>query len=83
MMVTPERTIYAPALNVDVADTVGAGDSLFSAVLWAYEQGWDDEKALRAGVATSSKVVETAGTGVRELDPTDRMDDVRVWTLQS
>ena len=82
MMVTPERTIYAPALSVDVADTVGAGDSLFSAVLWAYEQGWDDETALRAGVATSSKIVEIAGTGVRELDPTDRMDDVRVWTLQ-
>jgi 1-phosphofructokinase len=82
MMVTPDQTLYAPALDVDVVDTVGAGDSMFSAVLWAYEQGWSDEKALRAGVATSSKIVETPGTGVRELDPTDRMDDVRVWTLQ-
>ncbi|MEF8881684.1 MAG: 1-phosphofructokinase [Halapricum sp.] len=83
MMVTPEQTLYAPALDVEVVDTVGAGDSMFAAIMWAYEQGWSDEKALRAGVATSAKVVGHSGTGVRTLDPTDLMDDVRVWTLKS
>ncbi|QSG12612.1 Fructose-1-phosphate kinase or kinase (PfkB) [Halapricum desulfuricans] len=83
MMVTPEETLYAPSLDVDVVDTVGAGDSMFAAVMWAYEQGWDDERALRAGVATSATVVGHSGTGVKHLDPTELMDDVRVWTLRS
>lgn len=81
MMVTPEETLFAPALDVDVVDTVGAGDSLFAAVLWAYEQGWDDEQALKAGVATSSRVVGITGTSIHELDIADVMDEVRVWTL--
>ncbi|QCC52176.1 1-phosphofructokinase [Halapricum salinum] len=83
MMVTPEETLYAPALDVDVVDTVGAGDSMFAAVLWAYEQGWDDEKALRAGVATSSQIVGVTGTSVSDLDISETIEDVRVWTLQS
>lgn len=83
MMVTPDRTIYSPALDVEVADTVGAGDSLFSAIMWAHEKGWSDEKALRAGVATSATVVGVSGTGVSQLDPTDLMEEVRVWTLKS
>jgi 1-phosphofructokinase len=82
MMITPEKTLYAPGLDVEVVDTVGAGDSLFAAVLWAFEQGWDDEKALRAGVATSSKLVGVTGTSVHDLNPEDVMDDVKVWTLQ-
>jgi len=82
MMVTPEETLYAPALDVDVVDTVGAGDSMFAAVLWAYEQGWDDEKALRAGVATSSQIVGITGTSVDELDISEVIEAVRVWTLQ-
>lgn len=83
MMVTPEETLYAPALDVDVVDTVGAGDSMFAAVLWAYEQGWDDEKALRAGVATSSQIVGVTGTTVSDLDISEAIEEVRVWTLQS
>lgn len=83
MMVTPEETLYAPALDVDVVDTVGAGDSMFAAVLWAYEQGWDDEKALRAGVATSSQIVGVTGTSVSDLDISETIEEVRVWTLQS
>lgn len=83
MMVTPEETLYAPALDVDVVDTVGAGDSMFAAVLWAFEQGWDDEDALRAGVAMSSKIVGITGTSIDEVDVSERMDGVRVWTLQS
>ncbi|MUV90886.1 hexose kinase [Halapricum sp. CBA1109] len=82
MLVTPDQTLYAPALDVDVVDTVGAGDSMFAATLWAYEQGWSDEKALRAGVATSSKIVGVTGTSVDEIDPYDAMDEVKVWTLQ-
>jgi 1-phosphofructokinase len=82
VMVTPEKTLYSSAVDVNVVDTVGAGDALFAAVLWAYEQGWDDQKALRAGVAAAWKLVTVAGTSVRTLSPEDKMDEVRVWELK-
>lgn len=82
VMVTPEKTLYSSAVDVDVVDTVGAGDALFAAVLWAYEQGWEDQKALQAGVAAAWKLVTIAGTSVRTLSPEEKMDDVRVWELQ-
>ncbi|WP_181687330.1 1-phosphofructokinase [Halorhabdus salina] len=81
VMVTPTATLYAPALEVDVVDTLGAGDSMLAAVLWAYEQGWDDERALRAGVAASAHLVSVTGPSVHELDPQATMDDVTVWSL--
>ncbi|WP_135661558.1 1-phosphofructokinase [Halorhabdus rudnickae] len=82
MLVTPDETLYAPALDVDVVDTVGAGDSMFTGALWAYEQGWEDERALRAGVATSAHLVQVKGPSIRELDPESLMDDVRVWSMR-
>lgn len=79
MLTTPEKTLFAPALDVDVVDTVGAGDSMFAGALWAYDQGWDDEQALRAGVATSATIVQIKGPSVHELSPQSLMEDVRVW----
>jgi 1-phosphofructokinase len=81
VMVTPEQTLYSPAVDVDVVDTKGAGEALFGAILWAYEQGWDDEKALRAGVATAWKLVTVKGSTVTDLSPQDRMDEVHVWEM--
>ncbi|QSG07474.1 PfkB family carbohydrate kinase [Halapricum desulfuricans] len=81
VMITPEQTLYSPAVDVDVVDTKGAGDALFGAILWAYEQGWDDTKALRAGVATAWKLVTVKGSTVTDLSPQDRMDKVHVWEM--
>jgi len=81
VMVTPEESLYAPALEVDVVDTIGAGDSMLAAILWAYEQGWDDERALRAGVAASAHLVSVMGPSVHELDPEATIDQVTVWSL--
>jgi 1-phosphofructokinase len=83
MMVTASKALYATGLEVDVVDTVGAGDSLFAAVLWAYKKGWDDETALRAGVAAASKLVSVTGSSVDDLSPEETMDSVSVWSLQS
>jgi len=82
MLVTPDETLYAPALDVDVVDTVGAGDSMFTGALWAYARGWDDEKALRAGVATSAHLVQVKGPSIRDLDPESLMEEVKVWSMQ-
>lgn len=81
VMVTPEETLYSPAVDVNVVDTKGAGDALFGAILWAYEQGWDDETALRAGVATAWKLVTVAGSSIDTFDPRERMDEVQVWQV--
>ncbi|ERJ05041.1 Fructose-1-phosphate kinase protein [Halorhabdus tiamatea SARL4B] len=83
VMVTPEETLYAPALDVEVVDTLGAGDSMLAAVLWAFEQGWDAERALRAGVVASAQLVGVMGSSVRELDPEPRLDEVRIWAMDS
>ncbi|QSG05741.1 1-phosphofructokinase [Halapricum desulfuricans] len=81
VMVTPDQTLYSSAVDVEVVDTVGAGDALFAAVLWADEQGWSDEKALRAGVATAWKLVTVTGSSVRDLNPQERINEVRVWEM--
>ncbi|MBX0294422.1 1-phosphofructokinase [Haloarcula nitratireducens] len=60
--------LYAEALDVDVVDTVGAGDALLSGVVAAWEDGEDDATALRNGVAVSSRLVERAGTAVPSFD---------------
>ena len=62
VMATPERTLHAPAADVDVVDTVGAGDALLAGVLAARARGESDAAALRSGVAVASRVVSVSGT---------------------
>lgn len=83
MIVTDEQTLFAPAPDVDVVDTVAAGDALFAAILWAHQEGWSDETALKAGVAAARRLITVSGTSVRELDLQETMDGVRVWQLQN
>lgn len=64
IMATPGSVLHAPALDVDVVDTVGAGDALLSGVLAERQRGGTDEAALRAGIAVASRVVSVSGTGV-------------------
>jgi 1-phosphofructokinase len=79
IMATPEAVFYTPALDVDVVDTVGAGDALLSGVLAERERGGTDESALRAGVAVASRVVGVSGTSVPPLDDVlDRVDEMSV-----
>lgn len=67
-MATPDTGLYSPALDVDVVDTVGAGDALLSGVLAERQRGGTDETALRTGVAVASRVVGVSGTSVPTLD---------------
>ncbi len=68
VMATPDTVLHTPALDVDVVDTVGAGDALLSGVLAERARGGTDEAALRAGVAVASRVVGVSGTSVPTLD---------------
>lgn len=74
VLVGPDGALYAEPLDVDVVDTVGAGDALLSGVLASLGRGEDDALALATGVAVASRVVERAGTSVPDLSgvPDDR-----------
>lgn len=68
IMATSDTVLHTPALDVDVVDTVGAGDALLSGVLAERQRGGTDEEALRTGVAVASQVVSVSGTSVSTLD---------------
>ncbi|MDL5360661.1 1-phosphofructokinase [Halalkalicoccus sp. NIPERK01] len=68
ILVTEERSLHVPALDVDVADTVGTGDALLAGVLSERHRGGSDEDALCAGVAVATRVVAVPGTGVPSFD---------------
>ncbi|SFS05993.1 fructose-1-phosphate kinase [Halomicrobium zhouii] len=60
----PDGVLVADALDADVVDTVGAGDSLAAGYLAAIDAGESTESALRNGIAVASAVVERSGTSV-------------------
>lgn len=64
ILTTETRSLHASAIDVDVVDTVGAGDAMLSGVLAALDRGADEESALVHGVAVSSRVVAVPGTKV-------------------
>ncbi|ELY67414.1 1-phosphofructokinase [Natrinema versiforme] len=81
VMATPERHLHAPARDVTVVDTVGAGDSLLAGVLAAHARGESAAQALRSGVAVSSHVVSVSGTQVPPLtDVSNERDAIAVST---
>ncbi|GAA0267419.1 1-phosphofructokinase [Halobacterium noricense] len=67
VMATADSVLHAPALNVNIVDTVGAGDSLLAGVLSELVAGQSDAAALRAGVAVASRVVSVPGTDIPAL----------------
>ena len=68
VMATSDAVLHTPALDVDVVDTVGAGDALLSGVLAERQRGGTNEAALRAGIAVASRVVSVSGTSVPDFD---------------
>ncbi len=62
LLVTQEGVWTAKALPVMVAGTVGAGDSLLAAMVWALEAGMPPGEVLAAGVAAGSVATERGGS---------------------
>ena len=62
VLVTPQRTLFAPALPVKVRSTVGAGDAMLGGVMTGLDQGSTLEDAFRFGVAAGAASVMTEGT---------------------
>jgi len=64
LMTTAEEALHAPALDVDIVDTVGAGDALLAGVVSELNRGKSKREALHAGVVAASCAVEVPGTNV-------------------
>lgn len=60
----------APAIPVNVVDTVGAGDTFDSGFVYGYLQGWSLEKTLKLGIACGSLSTQKSGglEGQPDLD---------------
>ena len=62
VLVTPQRTLFSPALPVTASSTVGAGDAMLGGVLMGLDRGVSLEDAFRFGVAAGAASVMTDGT---------------------
>ena len=73
----PERAYYIPPLNVEVANTAGAGDGVLAGLAASIRQGLPVEEGLRLGFAAASAVLLTPGTAdCRREDVTALIEQV-------
>ena len=73
VLLTRERTLFAPALKVTVSSTVGAGDAMLAGFLMERDAGASDEEAMRSAVAAGAASVMTDGTGQVRREDFDRL----------
>lgn len=62
------KIIFAPPLSVPVRSTVGAGDSMVAALLYAESAGMSAEDTVRTTVAAASAAIMCRGTEVPSMD---------------
>lgn len=78
ILVSGGNEIHVPAQDIDVVDTVGAGDALLSGVLAALDHGVSEDAALRFGVTVASRVTGVPGTSVPDLaDVAEELDGLQ------
>jgi|AntDeeMinimDraft_6_1070357.scaffolds.fasta_scaffold01340_6 1-phosphofructokinase len=71
LVVSEADCLHAAALDVDVADTVGAGDAMLSGFLLELSRGNDAWSCLRRGIAVASRIVTVPGTRMPPFDDLD------------
>jgi len=75
LLASADELVHAGALDIEVADTVGAGDAMLAGVLSELVVEGDERVALRRGVAVASRVVATPGTKVPSFEELDEAVD--------
>lgn len=73
ILVSAEKTLHLPAINVEVKSAVGAGDSFLGATTHALAGGKSTEDAFRLGLAAGTAAVLTPGTGLCHKEDIERM----------
>jgi len=84
---TAYETIHQPGFDVEVVDTVGAGDSFVAAFIAGHLRGANWRECAALGNAMGAAVVATQGAG-RRVPGADRIgeilgDDPAVWVLEA
>jgi 6-phosphofructokinase 2 len=64
LLVSEDAVLRAPALPVPVLSTIGAGDALVGALLWALDRDVSLAEAFRYGLAAASASLASEGTGL-------------------
>ena len=62
VLVSPDNSVYAKALDVPVNTTVGAGDSMVAGLVTGFSLGKNAEHVLRYGIACGAGTVMHPGT---------------------
>lgn len=73
MLVTAERCLVADALPVQVASSVGAGDSFLAALTWALDKSLQLDDALATAMAAGAAAVMAQGTGLCQPKDLERL----------
>jgi 6-phosphofructokinase 2 len=73
LLVTAERALTASSVRIDVASTIGAGDSFVGGLVWALAREADLEQAFRYGMAAGAAALLTAGTALCQPADVERL----------
>lgn len=73
LLVTADGAWHAGALAVQVASTIGAGDSFLAGLVAALAQGADPDEALAQGIAASAAALLTSGTALCRPEDVQRL----------
>ena len=73
LLAAREVCLRAPAIQVKIASTVGAGDSFLAAMVWRLASGSDLEDAFRYGVAAGTAALLAPGTSLAQRADTERL----------
>ena len=76
MYVSADKTLFAPALRVEIKSTVGAGDAMIGGMLLGYSKEKDMARAFRYGIAAGAASVMTAGTQLIVKEDFERLLDM-------
>ena len=66
LLVSATQAWRAQALQVEVASTIGAGDSFLAALVWALSQSQDLAQALRQAMAAGAAALLSSGTALSQ-----------------
>lgn len=66
LLVSATQAWRAQALQVEVASTIGAGDSFLAALVWALSQSHDLAQALRQAMAAGAAALLSSGTALSQ-----------------
>ncbi|MEJ5169410.1 MAG: 1-phosphofructokinase [Fimbriimonadales bacterium] len=64
VLATPDGTWVGSSPKVEARSTIGSGDSMLGALLWALEEGNDWPEALRWGLAAGAATATTDGSEI-------------------